>query len=66
MSVQVLETSWELLVTELGRARDMDGLIAAHEKYLDRIFEKVQCFGCCSRHLLAPVCAFVTNSRGSW
>ncbi|XP_051138783.1 gamma-tubulin complex component 3 [Andrographis paniculata] len=37
---EVLEVSWSILSKELEAAKDLDGLLEAHEKYLYSIFEK--------------------------
>ncbi len=36
---EVLEASWKLLEEELATAKDMDGLVKAHDAYLRRIIE---------------------------
>ena len=43
---EVLESSWEKLVSDLHQAQDMDALIEAHNTYLDTIFDKVRVCGC--------------------
>ncbi|XP_031497208.1 gamma-tubulin complex component 3 isoform X2 [Nymphaea colorata] len=37
---EVLEESWSSFLKELDEARDLDALLAAHEKYLNSILEK--------------------------
>mmetsp|Transcript_18048 Transcript_18048/g.30731 ORF Transcript_18048/g.30731 Transcript_18048/m.30731 type:complete len:880 (+) Transcript_18048:153-2792(+) len=37
---EVLETSWETLVTELNAAPDLDHIVQAHDMYLTRILQK--------------------------
>ena len=51
---EVLESSWEKLVADLHAAPDMDGLINAHNTYLDTIFDKAM-LGGRSVSLLAPL-----------
>lgn len=38
--IQVLETTWLSLQQRLKEAKDMDGIIAAHDEYLKRIGDK--------------------------
>jgi len=57
---EVLESCWSKLVTELHAAKDMDALIAAHEKYLDEIFDKV---GRVRLVWVACVCPRVDSTR---
>ena len=37
---EVLEGSWEVFTREMRDARDLDSLIAAHERYLDAVLQK--------------------------
>lgn len=37
---EVLEVSWAQFLEEMDAAKDLDDLLAAHEKYLNSIMEK--------------------------
>lgn len=40
MMFEVLETSWEGLVKDAHAAKDLDGIIAAHDKFLTNVMER--------------------------
>jgi gamma-tubulin complex component 3 len=53
---EVLEGSWEVFTREMDDAKDLDSLIAAHDRYLDTILQKA---------LLGPKSQLLTHTLGT-
>ncbi len=58
-ATQVLEITWGKLVKDLKAARGLSELIAAHDRYLTRLMQKVQRF-------LVPLLPAVAALDRSW